>query len=202
MSKEFWNQKFNGDDYLYGTQPNAFVKQRVPTLLTAGQTVVCLGEGEGRNAVWLAAQGYQVTAVEQSEAGIAKIQRLASEHNVKVETVLSSIEDFAPKQTFDAVVLTYIHALPGDRVRIHATAALVLSAGGRVFLEAYTPEQRLLGRTSGGPQSVEMLFTPELLSQDFQAFDIEYLEALEVELAEGPGHQGLANVVRLIARKK
>lgn len=201
MSKEFWNQKFGNEEYLYGTSPNAFVKECVPELLDAGKTIVCLGEGEGRNAVWLASQGYLVTAVEQSDAGIAKIERLASERNVQIETVLSSIEDFVPSRTFDAVVLTYIHALPGDREAIHAKAVQILNSGGRVFLEGYTPEQRLLGRTSGGPQAIEMLFTREMLAQDFQVLDIEYLEAIETELAEGQGHHGLANVVRLIARK-
>lgn len=202
MSKEFWNQRYSGEEYRFGTRPNAFLAECISGALAAGKSVVCLGEGEGRNAVWLASQGYRVTAVEQSEVGIEKIQRLADEHGVHVEVVLSGIEEFAPDKTFDAVVLTYIHAPQGARELIHAKAVDLLSIDGLLLLEGYTPEQRLLGRTSGGPQALEMLFTAEMLTQDFQALEIEYLETLEIELAEGSAHQGVANVIRLLARKK
>lgn len=202
MSKEFWDQMYRDGAYRFGTEPNAFLAESVPSRVAAGKRIVCLGEGEGRNAVWLAEQGYQVTAVEQSEVGIEKIQKLAESRGVRVETVLSSIENFAPEQRFDAVVLIYIHAPAKERELIHAKAVELLDRQGLLILEGYTPEQRLLGRTSGGPQAIEMLFTAEILKQDFQALDVEYVEELVIELAEGAAHRGVANVVRFLGRKK
>ncbi|MFU8802199.1 MAG: class I SAM-dependent methyltransferase [Bradymonadaceae bacterium] len=203
MSKEFWDEQFGKDEYRYGVEPNAFLAERAVDVLEPGARVVCFGEGEGRNAVWLARQGFKVTAVEQSSAGIAKMHALAKHHGVEVEAVQCTIEAFEPPQDgFDGVVLIYIHAPPEARRAIHAKGRESLKDGGVILLEGFTPEQRLLGRESGGPPAIEMLFTEAILREDFGELNIEYLETLEVELSEGAGHEGTANVIRMIARPR
>lgn len=202
MSREFWNEQFGKQEYRYGTEPNAFLAERALDVLPEGARVVSYGEGEGRNAVWLARQGFDVTAVEQSREGIKKMLALAKEHGVEVKAVECTIDAYEPpSEGFDAAVLIYIHAPPKERPALHAKARQSLKEGGVILLEGFTPEQRLLGRNSGGPPSVEMLFTEEILRVDFEGMDIEYLEPREVELSEGPGHQGTANVIRMIARR-
>jgi 2-polyprenyl-3-methyl-5-hydroxy-6-metoxy-1,4-benzoquinol methylase len=201
MSREFWDEQFGKEEYRYGTEPNAFLAERALEVLPQGAKVVSFGEGEGRNAVWLARHGFDVTAVEQSAAGIAKMHALAKEYGVEVKAVQSTIDAYEPpEEGFDAVVLVYIHAPPDGRKVIHDRAKQSVKDGGVILLEGFTPEQRLLGRTSGGPPVVEMLFTKDILTQDFDGLTIEYLEAMEVELREGPGHHGPANVIRMIAR--
>jgi 2-polyprenyl-3-methyl-5-hydroxy-6-metoxy-1,4-benzoquinol methylase len=202
MSKEFWDEQFGREEYRYGTEPNAFLAERARDVLPEGAKIVSFGEGEGRNAVWLARQGFDVTAVEQSRAGIEKMHALAKEHGVEVKAVQCTIDAYEPPaEGFDAVVLIYIHAPPQARPALHDKAKQSLKKGGLVLLEGFTPEQRLLGRESGGPPAIEMLFTEEILRADFEGMDIEYLEPREVELREGPGHQGTANVIRMIARR-
>ncbi len=196
-----WDEKFAGDEHFYGTVPNAFLAERARATFPPGARVASLGEGEGRNAVWLAEQGFDVTAVEPSTVGLTKLHRLATARGVHVHAVQARAQDFTAEVPFDGVVLVYLHAPPGEREAIHQRARDLLRPGGVVLLEAFSPEQRLLGRTSGGPRDVDLLFTEERLRADFAGFDLEHLEACEVVLDEGPGHRGPANVVRLIARK-
>lgn len=202
MSEEFWDEKFGVDEFRYGTRPNAFIETQAPKLLEESARVLCLGAGEGRNAVWLAEQGYRVTAVDQSGVGLAKLDHLAAERGTSVETVKSAIEEWTPPAGgFDAAVMTFFH-LPGQvRRKAHDKVIDALAAGGVVIMEAFTPRQRQLDRTSGGPPDIALMYTPELLRQDFAALSIEHLAEETVELDEGPGHRGPAEVVRLVARK-
>lgn len=204
MSREFWNEKFGGDEYRYGTEPNAFLKARAVAVFPEGGRVVCLGDGEGRNSVWLATQGYEVVAVDPSEVGLEKTRRLAEDRGVAVETVHGTAQEFARGYDgagFDGVVLIYLHAPLAVRPEIHKVAQGLLAPGGVVLLEGFTPAQRELGRTSGGPGDVAMLFTAEMLREDFDGLSIEELDEVETRLDEGPGHRGVANVVRMIGRR-
>lgn len=200
MALAFWDDAFGDETYRYGTAPNAFLAAQARDHIPEGGRVVCFGEGEGRNAVWLAQQGFAVTAVEPSSAGIAKIAALARSRGVSVQLVQATVQDFAPADPFDAVVLIYLHAPAPARQRIHHRAVQVLRPGGVVILEGFTPEQRQLGRTSGGPPAVELMFTEPLLRADFEGLDIVHLTSLQTELHEGHGHEGVANIVRMIAR--
>lgn len=198
----FWDEKFDGTVYRYGTEPNAFVADVLPGLLDEGQRVLCVGDGEGRNGVWCASQGFDTTSLEPSAVGIKKIEALAAERGVDITTIHDKMPSrHVDDESFDAVVLTYVHAPEPTRKEIHRACIKALKKGGLVVLEGFTPEQRRNNRKSGGPPTEEMMFTADILRQDFDGLDFELLSEETVQLDEGDGHRGTADVVRMIARK-
>ena len=198
----FWDEKFGQAEYRYGKKPNAFVAKTLPGLVEAGAKVLCVGDGEGRNGVWCAEQGYDTTSIEPSKVGTEKIAALADERGVEVTTINDGMPSEAiGDKSYDAVVLTFIHAPEGMRQTIHNACIDALRPGGVIVLEGFTPAQRLNDRTSGGPPSVELMFTAEMLGEDFADLTIEHLSEEVVDLDEGEGHRGPADVVRLVARK-
>ena len=198
----FWNEKFDGPDYRYGTEPNRFVADSLPELLDDGDRVLCVGDGEGRNGVWCARQGFDTTSLEPSSVGIDKIERLADEYDVEVTTIHDRMpSDQVQDESFDAVILTFIHAPEPMRQAIHRASLEALKPGGVVVLEGFTPDQRKNDRTSGGPPDETMMFTREILRRDFDGLDFELLSEQTVQLDEGDGHRGPADVIRMIGRK-
>ena len=194
----FWDERYAGDDYRYGKQPNAFLTEVVDRIPAAGR-VLCVGDGEGRNGVWLAQQGFDVTAVEPSAVGAQKIRRLAAERGVEIDVIEDALPDHElPERSFDAVVLIFVHMPPAMRVAVHSQVTGLLRPGGVVLLEAYTPKQ-LAAPGVGGPQAEQMLFTSEILDSDFATLQIEWLVETMCVLDEGPGHQGESAVIRLVA---
>jgi SAM-dependent methyltransferase len=203
QAAEFWNQMFGAAEYRYGTTPNAFLAGALPGLLVSPSDVLCVGDGEGRNGAWCAARGHRVTSLDPSSAGLAKARKLALELGVE----LTTIEDGMPSSTilpatFDAVVLCYVHLGPTLRPAVHAACVEALRPGGVIVLEAFTPAQIANRRQSGGPASADMMFTATMLASDFGDLEILVLEEVETQLHEGPGHSGIADVVRLIARRR
>ncbi len=197
----FWDQQFAGEAFKYGTAPNAFLTTQAHRLVPNSEVLVP-GDGEGRNGVWLAQQGHQVTAVDNSQVGLNKAQALAQERGVSITTVHADLAEWAPEpNSADAVVLVYLHLPPVLRVQVHAQLAQALRPGGLLVLEAFHPQQ--LQHNSGGPKDKAMLYTPALLCEDFAA-GFEPLESWsgETHLDEGPGHQGLAHVTRWVASKR
>jgi 2-polyprenyl-3-methyl-5-hydroxy-6-metoxy-1,4-benzoquinol methylase len=197
-----WDQMYSVTEYRYGTAPNAFLAEQAPKLLTPGARVLVVGDGEGRNGVWLAEQGFAVTTVDASAKGAAKSEALAAERGVTLDIRTGlfpqATADCAP---FDAVVLTFVHVPPPMRPGLHQAAIQALVPGGVVILEGFRPEQRTLNRSSGGPPAVPPMFTEQMLQSDFEALEISSLASLTVTLDEGPGHSGLAEVVRLVGRR-
>lgn len=199
MEKSFWETRYAEQGYAYGTEPNAFMVSQ-QFRFTPGQKVLLIGEGEGRNGVWLARQGLQVTAVDQSEVGLSKAQDLASQHGVSLETICVDLTSWNwPEAEFDFVISIFVHFPSAVRRRIHQACLAALKPGGSIIMEAFTPEQ--LQYSSGGPPVEDMLFREEELQEDFAPARIEYLESLKTELAEGKYHRGPAAVVRLIATR-
>lgn len=203
-----WDLRFAGEAYRYGVEPNAFLQERlaaptsapIATLAAsplAQLHVIAAGDGEGRNSVWLAQQGYRVTAVDLSAIGLAKARRLAAERGVEIETELADLATYAPPPgSADAVALIYAHMPPAVRVAAHRNLVRALKPGGLLILEAFHPTQ--LGRPSGGPGDPSMLYTLEMLRDDFGAdLDIVHGWEGEIVLDEGPGHQGPGWVTRL-----
>lgn len=196
----FWDQRFAEPGYKYGTEPNAFLREQA-TRLAPASVVLVPGDGEGRNGVWLASQGHAVTSVDSSNIGLQKARDLAASRGVTLQTELADLSDWAPPEaSLDAVVLIYTH-LPGAiRQRAHRRLAQGLKPGGWLMLEAFHPAQ--LVHTSGGPKDTDMLYTPELLDDDFVGLLAPVLAWHgEVTLSEGPGHQGLAHVTRWIGQR-
>ena len=199
MPHEFWDGKYAGDQYHYGTEPSAFVVAQASHLRPGGR-VLCAGDGEGRNGVWLAGRGLDVTTIDPSTAGTRKARALAAGRGVSMEVIEAALPRYRlePK-SYDAAVLVFLHLRPEDRVGAHRSIARSLRPGGVLLLQGFTPRQ--LENTSGGPKDPDRLFTAEMLARDFAEMEIELLVEASVDLDEGPGHQGHADVVMLRARQ-
>lgn len=199
MSANHWDSKFACNDYVYGTAPNAHLVAQAATL-PAGGRVLLPGDGEGRNGVWLARQGFAVTSVDASAVGLDKAHKLAASHGVAITTEQADLRHWSwPTAAFDAVVSIFIHFPAAERPAIHARMAGTLRPGGVLILEAFRPEQ--LNHASGGPRDANMLYSADDLRHDFAALDIRSLDETVVALDEGPFHQGLGAVIRLVAVK-
>ena len=197
---DFWDRVYEGDAYRFGLEPNAFLAERAGEIAPGGR-VLCIGDGEGRNGVWLAGRGFAVTSLDQSPVAARKCAALAKRLGVALEVAIGRLPDYPlPAESFDAVVLIFVHLEPDVRRAVHAAALRALRPGGVVILEAFNPAQ--LGRASGGPPMRERLQTAADLAQDFAGLEHRLLEETETELDEGDGHRGPAAVVRLVALKR
>lgn len=195
-----WDEEFSKPGYRYGTEPNDFLVEMAGRL-PQGARVIAAGDGEGRNGVWLAGQGHHVLALDASAVGLAKAQALAEERGVAIETAVVDLSTHElPHGSADAVVLIYVHMPPVVRRAAHRNLMRALTPGGLIILEAFHRNQ--LGRDSGGPQDVSMLFDLALLEEDFGP-DIRAIHAFEgdVELDEGRGHRGSGAIVRFAGVK-
>jgi SAM-dependent methyltransferase len=196
----FWDERYSVAEYVYGTAPNRWLEAEAHRIRRGGR-VLSLGEGEGRNAVWLAEQGWQVVAVDASAVGLEKARRLAEARGVELTTVVADVATWRPAAaSFDGVVLVYLHLPPAARPAVHAAAAAALRPGGVLVVEAFTPRQ--LAFSSGGPRQPEMLYEPEEIRAEFPGIAWEVLEEVEVELVEGTFHTGRAAVVRGVGRAR
>lgn len=194
-----WDEKYRQADYLFGTRPNAFLAEQ-SYRLPPGARVLCAGDGEGRNGVWLAGQGHKVVSVDASARGLQKASKLALDKGVFLSTVCADLAGWDwPEAAYDAVVSIFLHLPSLERPRIHAGFRRALRPGGLVILEAFAPAQA--GRPSGGPKDPDLLYDTTTLATDFEDMDALILEEAETVLNEGPRHQGRATVVRLVARK-
>lgn len=197
----FWDERFSGSEYRYGTQPNRFLTEVAPRL-PAGAKVIAAGDGEGRNGVWLAQQGHQVLAVDASAVGLEKARQLASDRGTEITTLQADLAEFAPEPaSVNGVVLIYVHLPVSIRTSVHRKLIRALKPGGLFILEAFHSQQ--LHHDSGGPRDPGLLYELVTLAKDFDA-DLDLATAWEgeIELDEGPGHQGIGHVVRVLGIKR
>ena len=193
-----WDKRYSGDDYAYGIEPNDFLVEMLDRLPTG--KVLCLAEGEGRNAVWLAEQGYQVTAVDASEVGLQKARKLAKKHGVDITTVHADLSDFEIKpEHWDVIVSIFCHLPPELRRKVHQKCVQGLRPGGLLLLEAYTPAQ--LEHDTGGPPSSVMMMGKNAISTELEGLEFLHLLECEREIHEGEFHNGMGAVVQVLARK-
>lgn len=193
-----WNERYDTEEFVYGREPNAFLAG-VSAMMPPGD-VLCLAEGEGRNAVFLARRGHRVLAVDASAVGLAKAAQLAEEHGVRIETLTADLADLVIEPgRWDAIVSIFCHVPPPIRRTLHRQAVAGLRPGGLFVLEAYTPAQ--LAFRTGGPPTVELLMTLADLREELAG--LEFLQALEIErdVVEGRLHTGRGAVVQIVARK-
>jgi cyclopropane fatty-acyl-phospholipid synthase-like methyltransferase len=194
-----WNERYAGDDYVYGTEPNSFLAEHAKLL--AGP-VLSLAEGEGRNAVFLASLGLDVLGVDLSDVGLAKARRLAAAKGVTIRTEVADLGRYEPPaNTFGSVVSIFAH-LPGTiRRRLYPLVEQSLRPGGLMLLEAYTPAQ--LPKTTGGPKDPDLLMTATGLREEFPHCEVILARELDRLVAEG-GHRlgGVGSVVQFIAKKR
>ncbi len=198
----FWSARYRdaGDDYLFGTAPNRFLEAQA-ALFRPGLRVLSVADGEGRNAVWLAAQGCAVTATEISPVALAKAQKLAHQQHVTVDFVETDILRWAwPQAAYDVVVGIFIQFVgPQERAQLFAAMREAVCPGGTLLLQGYTPKQ--LEYRTGGPGAVENLYTRELLEEAFGDWEIIQLKEHEATIEEGRGHAGHSALIDLVVRK-
>lgn len=201
---DFWDERYSRDEFIYGEQPNEYLKQKLAQL--APGKALFAAEGEGRNAVFAAKSGWIVSAFDQSEAGKTKAKLLAKKNGVEIDYVISDIEDIIyTENSFDALVLIFAHFHSDLRNIYHQKLSKYLNKGGILILEAFSKkhsDNQKANVRAGGPQDVRMLYDLEDLKADFDNFVfVEVAEAV-AELNEGNHHVGKADVIRILAIKK
>lgn len=193
-----WDEKYSSEIYQYGKEPNQFLKDNF-SCIRKGK-VLCLAEGEGRNAIFLAEQGYQVTAVDSSIVGLNKARKLAKEHNVEVDFIQADLAHYElGHNCWDGIISIFCHLPETLRVKLHKQIVIGLKNQGTFLLEAYTPEQLLF--KTGGPGSVSLMLSEKELQDHFKDLEFKLLAEKERDIQEGILHAGIGAVVQLIAQK-
>jgi SAM-dependent methyltransferase len=195
--REFWNQRYTMPGFAYGTEPNDFLRDVAPRLTGP---VLCLGEGEGRNAVFLAGLGLEVTAIDLSAVGLQKAQGLATSRGVRLTTQVADLADFDLGQArWGAVVSIWCHLPPWVRTKVHGAIATALRPNGHFVLEAYTPRQ--LAFDTGGPKNAELFYEPSALRTELSGLSLERCDELERDVTEGDWHRGHSAVVQVFGQR-
>lgn len=199
MKRDFWEERFKNTGYAYGTEPNEFFK----TFIDGCQPGKLLlpAEGEGRNAVYAARKGWDVSAFDFSLNARKKALELAMRKSVTINYFVADIEFHELHEgDFDVIALIHIHFTPSTRKFLHGKMLHSLKKGGFLAIEAFSKDQ--IRFKSGGPSNPEMLYSVEDLKEDFDSLDIQTLYQTELDLNEGEFHQGMASVIRVVAVKK
>jgi SAM-dependent methyltransferase len=196
-----WNSRFSEDGYLFGTEPNAWLREHAHHF-SRGQRVLSVADGDGRNSVWLASRGLQVDAFDFSEVGVTKARQLAALRGVSVNFCVSDADGYAwPQALLDGVAAIFVQfADPAMRSRLFANMVASLKPGGTLILQGYT--QRQLVYKTGGPSEPSHLYSEALLRESFQGLEILQLREYEAELSEGTAHSGQSALIGLVARKR
>jgi 2-polyprenyl-3-methyl-5-hydroxy-6-metoxy-1,4-benzoquinol methylase len=198
-----WNNRYRTKEFAYGTQPNEFLKTQLAELPPG--TILFGAEGEGRNAVYAAQLGWQVSAFDISIEGQKKALQLAEDNQVSIDYRVGQFTNMNfPDASFDAIALIYAHFPPNIRTAYHRLLNQKLKKGGILIFEGFG-EHHLAYRHKnpkvGGPPNQELLFSMEELQRDFPSYDIRILEETVIELNEGQGHVGTGSVVRFVGIK-
>jgi SAM-dependent methyltransferase len=195
-----WDARFGGDSYFFGTEPNAFLVG-CASLLPAGARILCVADGEGRNSVWLAQQGFAVDAFDGSTRGVEKARALAAVADVDVRYEQADVDAFAwPEAAYDAVAAIFVQFAPPDmRRRLYGGCARTLRPGGLLLLQGYRVEQLAYG--TGGPRAPEHLYTEDQLRAELAAFHLRVLRSHDSELHEGEGHDGMSALVDVVGER-
>jgi SAM-dependent methyltransferase len=196
----FWDSRYAESDYLFGTEPNAFLA-REGWRLKPGWRALAVADGEGRNGVWMARQGLHVTSIDISPRGLEKARDLAASRGVALDVRNVDVTAFdMGEAAYDAVVAIFIQfAPPGTREDLFARMIRALKPGGLVFLQGYRPEQVDYG--TGGPPHREHMYTMDLLEQQFGQLDWLHSASYDAPVHEGRGHDGMSALIELVARK-
>ena len=206
----FWDERYAGSEFAFGETPNDFLVEQLaahPPLAQAGgtalpMTALALADGEGRNGVWLAQQGYAVTSIDVSPKGLDKATRLAQDRNVSIQTVLADLTtvDFG-QQRWSVVASIFLHLPEAKRRELHRRVIDALQPGGVFFFEGYGKDQLRYG--TGGPKEPALLFDLAELVADFEGLPVQVVHRFggERTVQEGVRHTGLASVVQVTVRR-
>lgn len=204
MEKEFWDERFSGEEYIYGEEPNEYFKARLLEFLPG--EILFAAEGEGRNAVFAAQEAWKVAAFDQSSEAKKKAERLAKKKGVEIEYKVGELPKLGYEEgEFDAVALIYAHFPRNIRSEYHKLLISYLRRDGLVFFEGFSEKHPSYQKTNpqiGGPKDETLLFSMEEIQRDFGELKFIELYEAEVELHEGEYHKGLGSVIRFVAQKK
>ncbi|REE83368.1 methyltransferase family protein [Lutibacter oceani] len=202
--KEFWEDRYRNETFAYGIKPNEFFESILKNNNLKG-AILLPAEGEGRNAVFAAKNGLNVTCLDISSEGKTKALKLASENNVTINYLIGEMSEFVFKEnSFDVIALIYAHFSPSLKSEYHKKISRYLKKGGILILEGFSKEQLKINEeknTELGPKNLEMLFSLEEIKSDFSNLETIEIKQEEIELNEGIYHKGKASVIRYIGKK-
>ena len=190
MQREHWNRKYAEADSLWSTTPNRFLVAEVSDLEPG--RALDLACGEGRNAIWLASRGWDVTGVDFADVAIAKARTRAEHEGVRVDFVCGDLLEYEPApEAFGLVLLLYFHLPSGERRRVLDTAAGALSPGGTFLLIGHDLTNLTDG--TGGPTDPDILVTADQIVSELPGLEIEKAERVlrDVENADRPAIDAL-----------
>lgn len=195
--QEFWNGKFSKADYFYGINPNDFLASNIE-LLKNHQELLCLGEGEGRNAIFFAKNGFEVSAIDASNLGLEKLQNRAIQEKLDIKTICRDLNFWKADEKYDVIVASYLHMYKDEREELFKKIEESLNINGYFIAEFFSTKQ--LSFNSGGPKDLDLLYSLEDFQNYFNLCKKKITEEIVV-LDEGIGHQGEACVIRVVIQK-
>ncbi|HVS92946.1 MAG TPA: class I SAM-dependent methyltransferase [Mucilaginibacter sp.] len=202
--KKLWDSRYGEKEYAYGKAPNKFFKEQIEKLKPG--SILMPADGEGRNGVYAAQLGWDVTSTDLSAEGKEKALQLAAERGVTLTYFVGDLEQANFREaSFDAIGLVYAHFLAEKKSAIHKKLCTYLKPGGLVIFEAFSKSHLELARKNprvGGPKDIAMLFSKEEIMHDFENFDTLLLEEMEITVDEGIYHAGTGSVIRFVGRKR
>lgn len=197
-----WDDRYGGTEFAFGTKPNDFLRECIETTNIASEAIdiLCIGDGEGRNGVFLAKAGHRVTTVDLSPVGVRKARELAKQHNVTVNSLVADLDNYdLGSEKWDLVVSIFCHMPPTLRTKVHREIITALRPGGGFLMEAYRPAN--IGRGVGGPQIVELCVTLVEIETQFSDFNFVIAREVERDIAEGKFHSGFSATTQVLVRK-
>jgi 2-polyprenyl-3-methyl-5-hydroxy-6-metoxy-1,4-benzoquinol methylase len=198
MTADYWNQRYSESGFAYGTEPNEFLKS-VHASIPKGK-LLSLAEGEGRNAVFLATLGCNVTAVDCSAVGMQKAKQLALSHGVDLKTIVSDLNDFDIEPDYwEGIISIFCHQPKPLRKKLHHAVVRGLKPNGVFILEAYSPKQ--LQFNTGGPKDENLLMTLNDVKNELSGLSFEIAKETERDVREGMYHNGKSSVIQIVAKK-
>ncbi len=197
--KEFWEERFAQEEYIYGTEPNDFIREQLDKMNPG--TGLFPAEGEGRNAVYAASKGWNVQCFDYSENAKEKALKLASAKGLKISYDIADLAHLTlTSKNYDAAFVSFLHLSPHLRGKVHHQVLDSLKPGGKLVMEVYHKKQ--LPYRTGGPGHPDMLYTREMLEEDFSKADISFYDEGERDIKEGRHHHGKSYTIRIILAKK
>ncbi len=197
--ENIWHERFSSEEYFYGEEPNVFIQQQA-FRLEPYRKVIAFAEGEGRNAVFLAKRGHEVTAIDNAESGLQKTKKLARKHAVDVHTQkVNLLQDHVPNEEYDAAIMVFGHFPKDGQAMVLNKMKHAIKPEGIMMLEVYSKEQIKYG--TGGPPDIEMLYDPKEILAWCEGHKVIHFFCGEQVRVEGKSHTGLAHVIQLVLRK-
>jgi SAM-dependent methyltransferase len=193
-----WDERFNAEEYRYGKEANEFLKSGYHEIPKGN--VLCIGEGEGRNSVFLAKQGYNVTALDYSIVGLEKTENLAKENNVLIHLIHADITQYKfEKNYWQGIVSIFCHFDKINRQKVHQNCVNALATEGIFLLEAYAPNQLKYG--TGGPKTIDLLMELSEVKDELKGLHFLTAREIEREIFEGSLHKGKGSVIQILGKK-